>query len=122
MPTFLWVVYDIILFIVGLWFLERNLTAKEKIVMIGLAVMGLTIAVYSGHSDYEQSALMSSLKEGEDFTKGQLSVIGQMLGTPNIASIKELKGNLEFVRTSLNRYAMPRTLNLDQHRKRFPTI
>ena len=78
--------------------------------MVGLAVIGLAIALYSGHSDYEQGILMSSLKEGEDFTKGQLSAISQMLGTPKIGSVNDLKGKLDSVRTGLERYAMPRAL------------
>jgi hypothetical protein len=110
MPTFLWVVYDIILFAVGLWFLERNLTRREKVVMFGLAAIGLAIAVYSGRSDYEQSTLMSSLKEGQQFTEGQLTAISRMLGTPNIASINDLKGQLESVSSAVKQYAMPRML------------
>src|SRR5690348_17850111 len=81
MATALWVFYDIALGVVGFFFMDRKLTAKEKIVIAGLVVVGLAIAVYSGYSDHEDSVLMSSLKQGQDFSKGQLDVIGKILGS-----------------------------------------
>ncbi len=81
MATALWVVYDIIVFVVGFWFMERQLTAKEKVVIAGLVAVGLTIAGYSGYSDYQDSVLMSSLKQGQDFSKGQLDAISKILGS-----------------------------------------
>lgn len=56
-----------------------------------LVVLGLAIAGYSGYSDHEDSVLTSSLKEGQDFTKGQLSAIGKMLDSPNLQTGNDLK-------------------------------
>lgn len=80
MATALWVIYDIALFVVGFWFLERNLTLKERNVIAGFAALGLAIAVYSGYSDYEQSAVIESLKNGQAYNTGQLNTIGQLSG------------------------------------------
>jgi hypothetical protein len=81
MPTFLWVLYDVILFAVGLWFLERNLTAKEKIGIGGLAIIGLVIGVYSGYSDHVESAKMDSLLASNSYTQGELDSVSKTLGS-----------------------------------------
>jgi RsiW-degrading membrane proteinase PrsW (M82 family) len=71
MPTFLWVMYDIALGIVGFFFLDRSLTKKEWSVVIGLLLVGIVIAVYSGYSDIEADALIVSLKQGRAYNTGQ---------------------------------------------------
>jgi hypothetical protein len=80
MATAFWVIYDIMLFVVGFWFMERELTRKERVVIAGLAVMGLAVAGFSAYSGQQDDNLISSLRDGQEFTKGQLDAIGAILG------------------------------------------
>ena len=77
MPTFAWVVYDIIFGVVGFFFLDRSLTKKEWSVVGGLIAVGIAVAVYSGYSDIKSDALITSLKEGQSYNTGQLDAIAQ---------------------------------------------
>ncbi len=81
MATALWVIYDIVLFLAGFLVLDRNLTQKEKVVIASLALVGLVMAAYSGYSDYEDSALISSIKEGQLYNTGQLDALAKLDAT-----------------------------------------
>lgn len=91
MVTASWVLFDLIM-VIWTSFLTREISTREKLV---IAMIGIGVAVYGGYSEHRDSDLMSSLKQGQDFTKGQLNVIGKLLATPNIASINNLKRKLE---------------------------
>ncbi|HUY19634.1 MAG TPA: hypothetical protein VMV15_10440 [Candidatus Binataceae bacterium] len=100
MPTFFWVVYDVVLGVVGFFLLERKLTRKDWVLVWSLIAIGVAVAVYSGISDHEESALIASLKEGQDFTKGQLDVIGHLLGgQTNLTTANDLKEKLRSLRS-----------------------
>lgn len=107
MATALWVVYDIIIFIVGFKFLDRKLTCKEKLAITGLALVGLVIAVFNYHADREQYDLLTSLKKGQEFTKGQFDAISHFLGGQSVSSTAELKDKLQSLQgmvSDLQRY------------------
>ena len=76
MPTAAWVIYDIILGVVGFWFLERTLTSNEKRVVALLVIVGIAVATYSGYSDHQDSERMATsenkvmqLSEGQAFKR-----------------------------------------------------
>jgi hypothetical protein len=87
MPTFLWIVYDIVLGIAGFWSLDRALTRNERFGLALLMVAGLGLATYSGYSDYADSQRIANLEQqvgrlsnGQAFNTGQLNAIGRMNG------------------------------------------
>lgn len=85
MPTFYWVVYDIVLGLVGFWLLDRELNRNEKYFVALLAVIGLAIAMYTGYSDRQDSQSISALQKSvaelsnrQEFGIGQANVISQI--------------------------------------------
>ena len=85
MVTMLWVIFDIIAVLVGLWFMGRPLRRKEKIAIAGFIFARIGIAVYGGNSEREDAERMAALQQqvtdlskGQAFNTGQLSAIGQL--------------------------------------------
>jgi hypothetical protein len=83
MSTALWIVYDIILGVIGYFFLERPLTRKEWRRIALLVVIGLGVAAYSGNSDYQGSkqidklqGTIDELSKTQAFNTGQLAALG----------------------------------------------
>ena len=77
--TMLWVFYDVVLFVVGLWFVE-HLNRNQWILVGGLAVLGVALGVYGFFSDQANDKLIRSLKEGQAYNTGQLDTVVKLLG------------------------------------------
>jgi hypothetical protein len=71
MVTASWVFYDIVVFVVGFYFMDRRLTTREKGVVTFLVLIGIAVAVYGGYSDYRDSKAASSLANQVEYLKRQ---------------------------------------------------
>jgi glucan phosphoethanolaminetransferase (alkaline phosphatase superfamily) len=63
MDTALWIGYDIFVFAVGYWLVERKLTRREKWTIGIVVLIGLAVAAFGGHSEYQQTAQIEFLQK-----------------------------------------------------------
>jgi hypothetical protein len=63
MQTALWIGYDTLVFVVGYWLLERELTARGKRVVALVVLAGLSVAGYGWYSDHRESIENASLRQ-----------------------------------------------------------
>jgi glucan phosphoethanolaminetransferase (alkaline phosphatase superfamily) len=80
MDTALWIAYDIFVFAVGYWLMERKLTRREKWTIGVVVLIGLAVAAFGGHSEYQQTAQIDSLQNAVAETQTKLSNFRSVLG------------------------------------------
>lgn len=85
MPTALWILYDVVLAIAGVWTLDRPLKRNEKCAVALLVALGVAVAAYSGYSDHANNERISALqreldtvKNGQSFNTGQLNALSKI--------------------------------------------
>lgn len=82
MPTAAWIVYDVIVAVLGYIALDRILTFREKCVVAVVIVCGLGVAAYSGYSDYsdhhdnaELRQQVNEMQRTQTYNTGQLNAL-----------------------------------------------